>query len=218
MAKNTTISVVDAAEKGAPSSSAVRAQAAMVRALADEVERRHPSDGHIAAVRGQLGDELARFSGLVATSASVAPPDVDAAPLGVLVVDDDSSALAAMVEAVRLLGYRCAAACSGHEALRAYARSPADIVVADWNMPGLSGLELCRDLKAREDAPYVILVTADQEKGDQLQGEGMPDDFLAKPLDVDELEARLRSADRLLRSLQSLGKVLASQPPPSAGA
>jgi len=223
MSKNPALTAVEAAEKGAeggpPRSNALRTQAAFVRALADEVDRHHPADGRIAAVRGQLGDELGRLTDLVATHASVRPPLPEAERLTVLVAEDDPEALHAVVSAVVAFGHPCEGVGSGEAALLAYEAKPVDIVIADWNMPGMSGLDLCMALKRRDPAPYVVLVTADRDKVDLVSHvEGMPDDFLHKPLDIDDLEARMTSAERLIRSLRSLGKVVASRPiPPPQG-
>jgi CheY-like chemotaxis protein len=210
MTKNPTLNAVDAAEEGLarshPSSSpALRAQAAFVRTLADEVERHHPADRQIAAVRGQLGEELERLSTLIGRHASAPSATPATSPLSVLVVDDDLGARVATATAVRSFGHDCETAETGEEALRIHGSRAVDIVIADWHMPGMNGLDLCRALKAEARPPYVILVTADRTKVDAVQRiDGRPDDFLAKPLDLDDLEARLQSATRLVRSLQGL--------------
>jgi DNA-binding response OmpR family regulator len=131
-------------------------------------------------------------------------------PLDVIVVEDDPSALLAITTLVRGLGYVCRAANSAEEALLLYEARPAAIVVSDWDLPGMSGTDLCRALKQRDPHAYVLLLTAFDEPGGVVdtQGRGV-DDFLRKPVDIDELEARLRAAEGLVRAVQTL-KVLAT--------
>lgn len=195
----------DATSAGA----ALRVQAAFVRSLVDEVECRHPSDRAVAALHEQLGDELGRLAQLAGDPASApraATPGhaAEGAALDVLVVDDDEPTRLAAAKALRDMGYSCRTAQDGAEALREHDRSPADIVLSDWSMPGMSGLELCAALKRREPQPYVILATSFHEKARTLDGaRGGVDAFLHKPIDLDELELRLLAAARLLRALRA---------------
>jgi diguanylate cyclase (GGDEF)-like protein len=79
------------------------------------------------------------------------------------------------------------------------------LVLLDWNMPGMDGLEVCRRLRERNprNPPYVILLTARGEKGDIVQGlEAGANDYVAKPYDSEELQARIRVGQRMLE-LQS---------------
>jgi CheY-like chemotaxis protein len=186
-------------------------QAAFVRSLVDEVERHHPSSRLVVALREQLGDELARLAELLIGDASVSPNPARegapfaARPLDVLVVDDEADARRAAVTALRRMRHVCRAAADGEEALREYDRQPADVVLSDWSMPGMSGLDLCTTLKRREPRPYVILVTAFHENARLLEGERRGvDDFLHKPIDLEELEVRLLAAGRLLRAVRAI--------------
>jgi CheY-like chemotaxis protein len=190
---------------------ALRAQAAYVRALVDEVERHHPADPRVASLHQQLGEELARLAELIPVESSAQPPasethvPVEALQIDVLVVDDEDDGRHATVLAVNALGYACRSARSGEDALRVYAEKPAAIVLSDWSMPGMSGLELCMALKRREPKAYVMLATAFHDKARLLDGERAgTDDFLTKPLDLNELEARLAAASRLVRAVRAL--------------
>jgi sigma-B regulation protein RsbU (phosphoserine phosphatase) len=83
------------------------------------------------------------------------------------------------------------------------------LVVCDWMMPGMSGPELCRLVRAADLGRYVyfILLTARSDKGDLLQGlDAGADDFLTKPLDANLLRARLHIAERILDLEQRLAK------------
>jgi CheY-like chemotaxis protein len=201
-------------------------QAAFVRSLVDEVKHHHPSDHWIAPLHEQLAEELARLENMVLLRSNEGPNGAGRAanemaqPLDVLVVDDDPSALQAMATNLRNWSYRARIASSAEEALEADRYHPADIVLSDWNMPGLNGLELCAALKRREHPPYVILVTAFADHASLLEGSrGSADDFLAKPIDLVELEGRLSAASGLVRALRSaaaLAQRLRSSRPPAS--
>ena len=81
------------------------------------------------------------------------------------------------------------------------------LVLLDWNMPGLEGLEVCRRLREADspNPPYVILLTGRGEKGDIVQGlDAGANDYIAKPYDKEELQARLRVGKRMLELQCSL--------------
>jgi CheY-like chemotaxis protein len=194
------------------STGAVRAQAAYVRALVDEVERHHPSERRLASLHDQLGEELARLGALAAAAASDKGPaggvqELDS-KIEVLVVDDEDDAREVEVEVLQQLGYRTRVASSGEEALRLFDAHRPPIVLTDWSMPGMSGLELCIALKAREPKTYVILATGFGENARLLEGERAgADDFLPKPMDLEDLQARLLAASRLVRAVEAVSRL-----------
>jgi CheY-like chemotaxis protein len=198
---------------------ALGAQVAFVRALVDEVERHHPSDRRVVSLRNQLGEELARLAQLIEGGARVSPTGdtPETRPIDILVVEDEAAALRASMMVLKSFGYRCRTARDGEEALREFDREPAAIVLSDWCMPGMSGLDLCVALKRREPPPYVILATAFRDNERLLDGVRRgADDFLHKPLDIDELDARLMSASRLIRAVRAvtaLNERLCAAPP-----
>jgi CheY-like chemotaxis protein len=186
---------------------ALRSQAALVRALVDEVGRHHPSDARVADLHEQLGEELSRLADLAPGGPSAGDRASARQAVDVLVVDDDDGMLKAEASIVRDLGYPCRAAAGAEEALQEYKARPAAIVLSDWNMPGLSGLELCAAVKALDPHVYVILVTA-HESARLFEGvRGGVDDFLPKPIDVNELSVRLRAAERLVRAVRVVDSV-----------
>jgi CheY-like chemotaxis protein len=186
---------------------ALRSQAAFVRALVDEIGRHHPSDRRMTDLHEQLAEELARLAALAEEDSPTADGAVSGQPLDVLVVDDDYGMLEAQCAVVRDLGYPCRGAASGQDALREYERRPAAIVLSDWHMPGMTGLELCAALKRLDTHPYVILVTAHESTELPEDVRGAVDDFLPKPIDVDQLSGRLRAAERLVRAVRVLESV-----------
>lgn len=125
----------------------------------------------------------------------------------VLVVDDDEAARLSLAEALRTFGYPCRTAASAQEAIAEHARQPAALVLTDWSMPGMTGLELCVWLKGQERPPHVILMTAFEGRARLIEGmRAGADDFLRKPIDLDELEVRLVAAARLIDSQRALAR------------
>ncbi len=122
-----------------------------------------------------------------------------ATPLTILVVDDDEATLSGLSLALSTLGHKVLRARDGVEALELFDRAPLDVVLSDWRMPRMSGIELCREVRARSRVAYFILVTGLGDKAHLLEAMAAgADDFLAKPLDLDELQARLLAAKRVL--------------------
>jgi len=125
--------------------------------------------------------------------------------IDVLVADDDEGSLRGVVRAVTALGYLCRGVRDGQEALEEQEREPAAIVLTDWNMPRLDGLKLCQALRRQAVPPYVIVMTADNGGTRLLDAiRGGADEFIRKPIDLDELEVRLLAAARLVRTQRKL--------------
>ncbi len=121
----------------------------------------------------------------------------------VLAVEDDPVALAVLTRALRKLGHDVVTARDGHIALELLERDPVRVVVSDWVMPDVDGLELCRRVRGRlgSDYVYFILLTS-QVPSDDNQREAIEagvDDFLQKPLVTHDIWMRLRVAERILR-------------------
>jgi len=123
----------------------------------------------------------------------------------VLAVEDDAVARAVLRQALRRLGHEVIEAADGEEAwaLLQSESEPARVVVSDWIMPTLDGLQLCQRIRARTDTDYTyfILLTSNDATGDNQRSaaDAGVDDFLTKPLKFEELWNRLRVAERILR-------------------
>ncbi|GAA1081751.1 response regulator transcription factor [Kitasatospora arboriphila] len=112
----------------------------------------------------------------------------------VLVVDDDAAIRRSLERGLRLSGFTVGVAADGAAALaRAAADSP-DVLVLDVSMPGLSGTEVCRALRARGDDTPVLMLSALDELADRVAGlHAGADDYLVKPFALEELVLRLHA-------------------------
>ncbi len=123
-------------------------------------------------------------------------------PVRVLVADDDAKTLKALIFLLQRHGYVATAAPDGQAALDILTEpEPPTIVLLDWEMPKLDGLDVCRVLRAMplQHYIYVIMVTARDSAEDLLAALAAGvDDFLAKPVDSAQLLARMRSGERVL--------------------
>ncbi len=114
----------------------------------------------------------------------------------VLVVEDEESFSDALSYLLRREGFEVELASSGVEALASFERSGADLVLLDLMLPGVSGTEVCRTLRARSSVP-IIMVTARDAEIDKVVGlELGADDYVTKPFSSRELIARIRAVLR----------------------
>lgn len=124
-------------------------------------------------------------------------------PVKILTLEDDPVARRVLREALVRLGHEVQEAADGDQALAMLETERARVIVSDWVMPGMDGLEFCRRVRARaiEEYVYFILLTgrtATVENQREAADAGV-DDFLSKPLDLNELWMRLRVAERILK-------------------
>ena len=125
----------------------------------------------------------------------------------VLVVDDDSVNADLLERVLARARYDVRVAPSGEAALGSVTAEPPDVVVLDVMMPGLNGLDVCRQLKSSSATRLipVILLTALSDRRDRLEGLSTgADHYLTKPVDVQELKTRIRTLIRLKRFTDSL--------------
>lgn len=120
----------------------------------------------------------------------------------VLIAEDEFTSRAMLQAALSKMGYVCIAAEDGREAwdLLQHPDAP-QLVILDWMMPEINGLDLCRKLRGQErDAPlYIIILTSKAERGDIVRGlDAGADDYIAKPYDFNELNARINVGRRIL--------------------
>lgn len=118
-----------------------------------------------------------------------------------LIVDDDSIALAVLEHALRKAGYNVVTATTGEEALAKLDCEQTRFVISDWDMPGMSGIDLCRAVRGNDYGGYVyfILLTARDTSEECVEGlSAGADDFIAKPFNASELIERVKAGERVL--------------------
>ena len=119
----------------------------------------------------------------------------------ILVVEDDPFFQRVLLKRLAAEGYQVQAAADGREGMKAIVTFEPDLVISDWMMPHVDGLELCQSVKTglKETAPYFILLTAKGEISDRLLAlDTGADDYLVKPCDQGELLARVRAGLRIV--------------------
>ncbi|MEI4232636.1 PP2C family protein-serine/threonine phosphatase [Roseovarius sp. D22-M7] len=125
----------------------------------------------------------------------------------VLVVDDSRLQRRILTASLQRWGFDVREAASGDDALAICAAYAPDLVMSDWMMPGLSGLEFCRAFRdmPRETYGYFILLTSKSDKTEVALGlDAGADDFLTKPVNAAELRARIAAGARILRMEREL--------------
>lgn len=140
-------------------------------------------------------------------SLSDAPETETPAVRSVLVVDDSRMQRRILSGSLSRWGYRVLDAASGEEALACCREQPVDLIISDWMMPGMSGPDFCRAFKEldRDSYGYFILLTSKRDKGEVAAGlDAGADDFLTKPVNPDELRARIHAGERVLQMEHAL--------------
>ena len=120
-------------------------------------------------------------------------------PLTVVLVEDDERLAKLTARYLESHGVTVTIVADGREAIARILQTRPDVVLLDLMLPGMSGLDVCRDLRSRSDVP-ILMVTARGEEADRVVGlEGGADDYIAKPFSSRELLARIRAHARRAR-------------------
>lgn len=125
----------------------------------------------------------------------------------ILVVDDSRVQRKILASQIARSGHHVAEAGSAEEALLMCRADPPDLIISDWMMPGMSGIDFCRTLRAMKGDGYIyfILLTSKTETAEVAMGLDVgADDFLTKPITGDELRARIAAGERILRMERQL--------------
>ena len=149
---------------------------------------------------------MAPFSSALAHPVSA--PQFDKMKL-VLVVDDSRLQRRLLSKSLAKWGFEVVEAASGDEALAFCQERQPDLILSDWMMPGMSGLEFCQAFRALSDDHYAyfILLTSKSEKEEVARGlDSGADDFLTKPVDKNELRARITAGERILQMQRELSE------------
>ena len=125
----------------------------------------------------------------------------------VLVVDDSRLQRRILVASLKKWGFEVVEAESGEQAMEMCQQELPDLILSDWMMPGMTGIEFCRAFRefSGDGYSYFILLTSKSEKNEVAEGlDAGADDFLTKPVSSDELRARISAGERILRMQREL--------------
>ena len=129
--------------------------------------------------------------------------------MNTLLVDDDVMTLDLLDKSMNQWGYGVQTANNGRQALDLLQSGHIDLLVSDWNMPEMNGLELCEKVRALDlrHYVYIILIGAQDTRMDVVRGlEGGVDDYITKPLNLDELHARMEIGARIIKLERELNQ------------
>ena len=130
--------------------------------------------------------------------------------MNVLVVDDEMVSRKKMARLLQSLGYDTHVAEGGREGWAIWKSERPRIVITDWSMPHMDGLELCRKIRAfeSENYTYIIFVSGKNEVEDVIEGmEAGADDYISKPFNMGEVKVRIKAGERIIK-LQSKETVI----------
>ncbi len=118
----------------------------------------------------------------------------------ILVADDDPMSRMILETALKQSGYEVQTASDGDEAWKAMqAEDAPQMAVLDWAMPGMSGVQICRQARSLREYMYIILISARNQQVDIIIGlEAGADDYITKPFDPHELEIRVKAGQRVV--------------------
>jgi putative two-component system response regulator len=146
--------------------------------------------------------------------------------MSILIVDDDDIALCMLKDMLEKAGYEVETASDGRQAIELLEHGSSRLVISDWEMPEMNGLELCEAVRSSVHLGYVylILLTAHNSREHVIQGlSAGADDFVGKPFDPDELLVRVRAGERILSletrdvTIIAMAKLAESRDPETGG-
>ena len=129
--------------------------------------------------------------------------------MNILIVDDDPVTLRLLSSRLGTWGHTVYQAADGNTAWETIHSTPIDIVVSDWMIPGLDGLQLCRRIRESHESnyTYLILISAQDSMADIVHGlESGVDDYITKPIDLDALRARIEIGVHIVNLERALNR------------
>ncbi len=121
--------------------------------------------------------------------------------MNILIAEDDIISRSLLQRTLENLGHKVFPADNGATAWEIYQKERVKLVIADWIMPGMDGLALCRDIRSTPDSGYTyfILLTGKDRKEDIITGlDAGADDYVTKPFSMEEIRVRVRNAERII--------------------
>ena len=129
--------------------------------------------------------------------------------MNILIADDDPVTLKLLSSRLCAWGHTVHQAADGNTAWETIRSTPVDMVISDWMMPGMDGLELCRRIREHNEPGYMylILISAQDSKTEIVRGlESGVDDYITKPIDMDALHARIEIGARIVNLERTLNR------------
>jgi two-component system, OmpR family, KDP operon response regulator KdpE len=114
----------------------------------------------------------------------------------ILVIDDEPQIRRVMRSTLSAHGYVITEAMTGEEGVESARKERPDLVLLDMNMPGMGGLEACKEIRRSSEAPIIMLTVRNAERDKVMALDAGADDYVVKPFGIEELLARIRSALR----------------------
>jgi len=114
----------------------------------------------------------------------------------ILVVDDEPQIRRVMRSTLSASGYVITEATNGEDAIESVRKNKPDLILLDVNMPGMGGIEACREIRRATDAPIIMLTVRNAERDKVAALDAGADDYVVKPFGIQELLARVRAALR----------------------
>ena len=156
-----------------------------------------------------MGIESLRRTSNAGSNDGGAEGRVTSSLLKVLVADHDRTSRREIAAFIDSMGHACRTAADGFEALASHICNPFDVIVSDWELPRICGVELCRrtrELDGDSAFTYFVLLTGagDRERSRRSSIDAGADALHAKPVDLEELGARLTAADRIMSHYKRL--------------
>jgi two-component system KDP operon response regulator KdpE len=122
----------------------------------------------------------------------------------ILVVDDEAQIRRVLRSTLSFRGYTISEATSGEEAVELIRRHKPDLILLDVNLPGMSGVETCREIRRSSDTPIIMLTVRNAERDKVVALDAGADDYVTKPFGIEELLARVRASLRRHPSADAL--------------
>jgi two-component system response regulator MprA len=122
----------------------------------------------------------------------------------ILIIEDDQAIVRVLKRSLTYEGYQVDAAYDGEEGINLYKRIKPDLLILDWMLPGMNGLEVCDRLRASEENVPILMLTAKDNTQDRVYGlDAGVDDYMVKPFELEELTARVRALLRRTKADRS---------------
>ena len=123
----------------------------------------------------------------------------------ILIIEDDQAIVRVLKRSLTYEGYHVEAEFDGEKGFQKYQQFRPDVIVLDWMLPGIDGIEVCDRIRANDDNTPILMLTAKDTTRDRVQGlDSGVDDYMVKPFEIDELNARVRALLRRTKPERSV--------------